>query len=412
MSNHHCDVCIAGAGPAGLAAAIALRQRGADVLLADALRPPIDKACGEGLMPDARQALAQLGIQIEPRHGAEFKGITFASDQTRVTADFPTGPGIGVRRTTLHRLLFDRATELGVRFAWNTPVILNENQPPTLASRPLHHQWFIGADGAASRVRAWADLEAAHRTSRRFGFRAHYRIQPWSSHVEVHWGPLGQAYITPTGPEEVCISAMTRHPPGSHSKVRLTELLNSLPTLRDKLAAAPTTSTERGCLTLTRRLRRVTRNNVALIGDASGSVDAITGEGLALAFRQALLLAQSLDTGSLQLYESHHPRILALPQRMASLLLLLDRHPRLRNRTLHAFAARPAIFQELLAVHIGEQSLPKFLLHHGPTLAASLLTPQSLTAPVIAPHTQKSESPTNEVCKANKLALSSPPFEE
>jgi flavin-dependent dehydrogenase len=368
MSNHHCDIFIAGAGPAGLAAAIALRQRGADVLLADALRPPIDKPCGEGLMPDARHALAQLGIQIDPHHGAEFQGITFASNHSRVTADFPTGKGIGVRRTTLHQLLFDRAAELGVRFAWNTPVVLKENQAPTLANQPIHYQWFIGADGATSR----ANLEAATVRSRRFGFRAHYRVaprnfDPASQHVEVHWGPLGQAYITPTGPQEVCISAMTRHP-----GIRLTELLNSLPTLRDKLAAAPTTSTERGCLTLTRRLRRVTRDNLALIGDASGSVDAITGEGLALAFRQALLLAQSLHSGGLSFYESHHAPILALPQRMARLMLLLDHYPRLRNRTLHAFAARPAIFRELLAVHVGEQTLPHFLLHHGPALGMSL----------------------------------------
>ena len=48
-----CDALIAGGGPAGLAAAIALRQKGLDVLVADALWPPIDKACGEGLMPDA-----------------------------------------------------------------------------------------------------------------------------------------------------------------------------------------------------------------------------------------------------------------------------------------------------------------------------------------------------------------------
>ena len=58
-----CDALIVGGGPAGLAAAIALRQKGLDVLVADALRPPIDKACGEGLMPDAQRDLAALGIQ-------------------------------------------------------------------------------------------------------------------------------------------------------------------------------------------------------------------------------------------------------------------------------------------------------------------------------------------------------------
>jgi flavin-dependent dehydrogenase len=384
MCSTHCDVFIAGAGPAGLAAAIALRQRGADVLLADALRPPIDKPCGEGIMPDSRHALAQLGIHLDSHHGAEFTGITFASDQARVSAAFPNGKGIGIRRTTLHHLLLDRASQLGVRFSWHTPLVVKSgpqpNQTPTLAKQPIIYRWLVGADGQASRVRTWANLDAAHLRSRRFGFRVHYRIRPWSSesgqpHVEVHWGPLGQVYITPTGPQEICVSAMTRHP-----NVRLNEILNAIPTLRDKLATAAPTSSERGCLTLTRRLRRVTRNNIALIGDASGSADAITGEGLGLAFRQALLLADSLtptnpDAANLNLYESRHATILALPQRMAALLLLLDRHPRLRNRTLHAFANRPALFRELLAVHIGEKTLPAFVLRHGPGLAARLLAP-------------------------------------
>ncbi|HEY1498674.1 MAG TPA: FAD-dependent monooxygenase [Acidobacteriaceae bacterium] len=371
MSNHHCDVCIIGAGPAGLAAAIALRQRGADVLLADALQPPIDKPCGEGLMPDSRSALAQLGIGLEPRHGAEFTGITFASHHARVAADFPSGRGIGVRRTTLHSLLCDRASALGVRFSWNTPIVLKEGATPTLAGEPIASRWLIGADGHASRVRTWAGLDRAHLRSRRFGFRAHYRIAPQASnsrHVEVHWGPLGQAYVTPIAADEICVSAMTRH----HG-VRLQEILAGIPALHDLLRNASPTTTERGSLTLTRRLRRVTRNNVALIGDASGSVDAITGEGLALGFRQALLLADALAANSLALYESRHAAILRLPQRMATLLLLLDRLPRLRNRTICAFAARPALFHELLAVHIGEQTLPAFLLRHGPKMGALLL---------------------------------------
>jgi len=382
MRNNTCDVFIAGAGPAGLAAAIALRLRGADVLLADAQRPPIDKPCGEGLMPDSLRDLTRLGIPLEPHHGAAFTGITFASGETRVSADFPpslgNATGIGLRRTTLHRLLLDRATELGVRCSWNTTVILSPNQPPTLANQPIHYRWLIGADGQASRLRAWASLESAHVRSRRFGFRAHYRIEPWSSesgqpHVEVHWSNLGQAYITPTGHDEICVSAMTRHP-----HVRLAEILHSIPTLRDRLATATPTSSERGCITLTRHLRRVTHNNVALIGDAAGSADAITGEGLGLAFRQAFLLAESLapinpNHASLNLYESSHAAILALPQRMASLLLLLDRHPRLRNRTLHVFANRPALFRELLAVHVGEQTLPGVVFRHGPALAALLL---------------------------------------
>jgi len=372
-SNHSCDVLVAGGGPSGLAAAIALRRRGADVLVADALQPPIDKPCGEGLMPDARRDLARLGVDLTTGHGAPFQGILFAGPRDRVAADFPRGEGLGVRRPVLHRLLLDRAAELGVRFSWNTPVVLRSQQPAQLAGHPCVYRWLIGADGHASRVRSWAGLDAASLRGRRFGFRAHYRVAPWSPYVEVHWGPLGQAYITPVGPREICVAAITRHP-----GLRLPQILKGLPLLREKLYEAALTSTQRGALTLTRRLRRVTRGNVALIGDASGSADAVTGEGLALGFRQALLLADSLAAGSLDLYEARHSAILALPQRMASLMLLLDRSPGLRDRTLHAFAHRPHLFREMLAVHVGEQSLPRFALRRGPQLGALLLAPQHI----------------------------------
>jgi flavin-dependent dehydrogenase len=364
------DALIVGAGPAGLAAAIALRQRGADVLVADALRPPIDKACGEGLMPEAVRELSHLGVALDTSHGSAFHGIAFVSDTTRAEADFSHGNGLGVRRTALHQLLLNRATESGVRFVWNTPAVLKQNQPVTLAGDPVNYRWLIGADGHASRVRAWANLDRGIQRSRRFGFRAHFQMPPWSSHVEVHWGAHGQTYITPVGPSEICVSAMTRL-----QNLRLSDVLASIPSLRGRFDDAETTTTQRGCLTLTRRFRRVTRGNVALIGDASGSADAITGEGLALAFRQASLLAQSLQTGSLDLYQSRHSATLALPQRMSALLLLLDRNPRLRHRTITIFAARPALFRELLAVHTGDQPLQRFILRHGPALGALLLSP-------------------------------------
>lgn len=365
-----CDVLIVGGGPAGLAAAIALRQRGADVLIADALQPPIDKPCGEGLMPDSRGELARLGVHLDPRHGAAFHGIVFAAEEARVSGDFPSGHGIGVRRPVLHQLLLERASELGVRFAWNTPVVLQDRRPAQLADRRCSYRWLVGADGHASRVRRWAGLDGASLRSRRFGFRAHFRLTPWSDYVEIHWNAQGQIYITPVGPEEICVAAITRQP-----GVRLAEMIASTPFLKAKLAGAAITTSERGALTLTRRLQCVARGPVALIGDASGSADAITGEGLAMGFRQALLLAESLATGSLETYAAHHAAILALPQRMAALMLLLDRFPHLRKRALSAFATRPELFREMLAVHVGERPLHRFIVRRGFELGTLLLLP-------------------------------------
>jgi flavin-dependent dehydrogenase len=90
-----------------------------------------------------------------------------------------------------------------------------------------------------------------------------------------------------------------------------------------------------------------------LIGDASGSVDAITGEGMSLSFRQALVLADALVAGDLRQYQTAHRHMRMRPALMAQLMLLLDRFPRARPHVLRMFAAEPVIFERLLAVHAG-----------------------------------------------------------
>src|SRR5947209_2319240 len=103
------DVLIVGGGPAGLAASIALRQRGIDCTVVEARPPAIDKACGEGLMPDSRATLAKLGVNLSESDGHIFRGIRFENAKHRVDAKFPDGEGLGVRRPHLHTLLKDRA---------------------------------------------------------------------------------------------------------------------------------------------------------------------------------------------------------------------------------------------------------------------------------------------------------------
>jgi flavin-dependent dehydrogenase len=106
-----CDALVVGGGPAGLAAGIALRQSGLDVVVADALVPPIDKACGEGLTPDSVREIQRLGVDLED--GYSFSGIRFVDGKRVATARFPAGPGIGIRRVGLHRKLEERAEGAG-----------------------------------------------------------------------------------------------------------------------------------------------------------------------------------------------------------------------------------------------------------------------------------------------------------
>ena len=360
-----CDALIIGGGPAGLASAIALRQKGLDVLVADAMRPPIDKACGEGLMPDAQKDLAALGVQLTTQDGAAFDGIAFLSERHHAEAHFAHGGGIGIRRLHLHSLLVERCKQVGVRLAWETRVSVAENQPFLLNGEPCVYRYAIGADGQSSRVRQSMGLGEGKILSRRFGARCHYRIKPWTRMVEVHWGDLGQAYVTPVGPDEICVATVARD-----SAIRMDAVLRSLPTLRARLEGANQLSTLRGALTTTRKLRQVTAGNVALTGDASGSADAVTGEGLALSFRQALLLAEAVAVDNLAIYQAGHPAILRMPHLMSRVMLRMDAWRGLREGALALLSAQPQLFTHLLAVHLGQRSwlrgndIEKTVKHH------------------------------------------------
>ncbi len=363
------DVFVIGGGPAGLAAAIAARQQGFRVVVADGAQMPIDKPCGEGLMPDGLAALEKLGISVKAEHSYPFRGIRFLSAGLAVDAAFPNGAsGMGVRRTVLHRLIAERASSLGIDFLWQTPVTGIAADAVYLGSRKVSARWIIGADGGSSRVRRWAGLDAFRRRDCRYAFRQHYRVAPWTDRMELHWGGHGEIYVTPVAKDEACVALISRDP-----KLRLTEALPRFPELKSRLQGADVSSAEKGALTATCRLKRVSRKNVALIGDASGTVDAITGEGLCLAFSQAMVLADCLRTGDLSRYEHEHRRLALRPFLMARLMLTLDGRPRLQRRTLQALQKHPEVFRRLLELHVGVLS-PLHLAVDGLTLGWGLLT--------------------------------------
>ena len=351
------DVFVIGGGPAGLAAAIGARQRGMSVAVADGTEPPIDKACGEGLMPESIAALGELGVEIQPDAGYRFRGIRFLQKDAQVGGEFPQGLGLGIRRTILHEWLIARAEDCGVQLFWRTPVAGITKAGVHLTGKFVAARWIVGADGSGSRVRRWSGLDAATRQSPRYATRRHYRVRPWTDHVEFYWGHHSQAYVTPIGREEVCIVVMATRAQDADFDL----VLRDCPQLAQRLAGAELVSRERGAITQMHSLRAVHAGNVALVGDASGGVDAITGEGLRLAFRQAVALADAMGRDDLPSYARAHREQARKPALMGNLLLALARNDRLRTRSIRMLARRPQLFVRLLSIHAGEAALGDWL---------------------------------------------------
>jgi len=352
------DVLVVGGGPAGLAAALAAKQHGIAALVLERQRPPIDKACGEGIMPDGVAALRALGV--EPP-GVDFRGIRYVDESGVAEAPFPGAPGRGVRRTALHAAMVAAVEAAGIEVRWGTKVeAVSPDGEVRTDGETLLGEWVVGADGLLSHVRGWAGLAGEAPRRRRFGVRRHFRLAPWRDLVEVHWRDGVEAYVTPVADDEVGVAMLwnkersrgnEQGQAGGNDGDGFDTLLARFPEVRARLDGAAETSRDRGAGPFRQRARGVVRGRVVLIGDAAGYLDAITGEGLGLSFQQAHALGAALASGDLTSYTATCRRLARLSDALTESLLFCERRPWLRRRLVRELGRRPALFSRLLGVH-------------------------------------------------------------
>lgn len=164
----HFDLAVVGAGPAGLATAIGATLRGLSVVVIERRLPPLDKACGEGLMPAAVLELERLGVVLPAWGQHVVRGIRYVDGPHRVEARFQGALALGVRRVALAEALRTRAAALGVRLCFGARLLrwVRDRQGVELTVRSgadtdshglgivaLRANLLVGADGLHSAVR-------------------------------------------------------------------------------------------------------------------------------------------------------------------------------------------------------------------------------------------------------------------
>ncbi|HTV17920.1 MAG TPA: NAD(P)/FAD-dependent oxidoreductase [Polyangiaceae bacterium] len=345
------DLVIAGGGPVGLVTAIAARQRGLSAVVIERNAELPEKACGEGLMPGAVTVLDALGVSL--RDGVAFRGIRFVDGARVAAAEFPQQSGRAVARRQLMLALAARARAVGVE-VWAGHTLRDFHYRERVLSaevsgagrvRTLRGQLLVAADGLRSGIRRRLDYELPPRRPQRFGLQRHYRCSPWTDWVEVHWHDRAEAYVTPLGAGEVGVALLCHGAPAPYD-----ELLRSFPALERSLAGVEPPGRVRGAGPFEQRTRAVLAPGVALVGDAAGYLDAVSGEGLALGFRAAVALVDRFASGELWRYPNDHARLCSTHHAITWLMLEIARRPQLRRSIIQFLGAHPALFSDLLGI--------------------------------------------------------------
>jgi flavin-dependent dehydrogenase len=293
------DVAVVGGGPVGLAAAIEARLAGLSVVLVEQRDGIIDKACGEGLMPGAVPLLERLGVAPD---GHPLRGVRYQQGDRTVIHRFKGGYGMGVRRTTLHAALVARAAAVGVERITARVADVEPNPTSvtlrTTSDATVEASYVLACDGLHSTMAKLVGLALpAPARGRRYGVRQHYAIAPWTDNIEIYYGPESEIYVTPVSDAVVGFSMLARQ----HTD--FDAALAAIPPLAARVAEAEIVSARRGAGPFRQKTRARTAGRVLLVGDASGYVDAITGEGLRLGFAQAADAVQCISRNRPQDYE-------------------------------------------------------------------------------------------------------------
>lgn len=331
------DLLVAGGGPAGLATAIHAAQAGLEVVVAEPRPTPIDKACGEGLMPGAARALADLGVQVP---GRPLLGIRYLDGRHEAEARFRGAPGAGVRRTDLHAALARRAERVGVPVLPLRVDAVRQDDACVIAAG-LTARYLAAADGLHSPIRRALGLGRPHGGPRRHGLRRHFAVAPWSDCVEVHWSPGAEAYVTPLAADLVGVAVLTGEQ-GSFA-----HHLAAFPVLAERLRGG-TAGPVRGAGPMRQQVRARVAGRVLLVGDAAGYVDALTGEGLSLALSGAAALVRCVRDGRPEAYEHLWRHLTRRHRALTRGLLWTREQPALAPHIVRAAAHLPFAFTELV----------------------------------------------------------------
>ena len=389
-----CDVAIVGAGPAGAATAIALAREGVDVLVVDAQRFPRFKPCGEFMSPQCLPLLEELGAadalraagarEVRGMHlqgwGRGARGAFVDVGSARAPCDF----GWALRREEFDHVLLEHARAAGARVVEGLRMraLLRSGDGAVIGfegsdreGRParVRARWTVGADGVRSRVARELGARREDPTLQRIAFTTRYRGAQHDDLAQAHFFDQGYFALAPVARDVVSVNLVLFMDEFDRERLPRDEAFESwlarTPSFAERLAGAERIDPLRGVGPMAAHTSEQAFDGAALVGDAAGYVDPITGEGIYFALQGAALLARCLldargdaraERRALEPYLAGRRRHIAPRARLCRRLLDGLRRPRLARAAFALVQARPGL-ADLAVSMAGDYAAPREL---------------------------------------------------
>lgn len=384
-------IAIIGGGPAGLFSAYLLSDRklNNDIILFEKDVLPKDKVCGEGIMSSGVDILKKYNLLdlFSSNEVFRFKGIKYISANGKHVAvgKFPNNEfGLGLRRTLLSQRLYEKLVhkcgepdakleiKTNHRFvsfyresnneitneinAESTITLSVENLVTKTTEKFSGIDHILACDGRLSSVRQFLKLEdSLPYPPIRVGISVHLEVEPWSELVEVYWGDLLEAYVTPLSQKSIGIIV-------THDKDLKVDKLDPfalLPILKEKIISSKAKIIDKPkILTNFAHQSQIPQtDDVTFLGDSLIFMDGITGEGLSLVLEG---IDNLLTNGISEQYKKNaiikqkHYRFIT------KLALINTKFLFFQNLFIIFLSKFPKVFNHLIEVNMGRKKLYEF----------------------------------------------------
>jgi geranylgeranyl reductase family protein len=344
------DAIVVGAGPAGSTTAYRLARAGARVCLVDRARFPRDKPCGGGL---TLRAVKQLPFSVEPVVEDTVDRLELGLGYRRRFTKWSGDPLVLMtQRRLLDAFLAERAVEAGAEFRDGSKVTeVSTDGRISLDGATLQADVVIGADGANGVSARSLELTAPVHGVALEGNVSHAHVDPdryrGRAVVEIGVVPGGYAWVFPKG-DHVNVGVGGWDSDGPNLRRRLGELCDAYGIDESHVRAL------RGHrLPMRGATVKPVAGRVALVGDAAGLVDPLSGDGMYEAFVSGRLAAEAALAGDLARYARDFAATFAASEALSwRAKRAFDRFP----RTAFWLARAPLSWRVFQRVVRGEQT--------------------------------------------------------